>query len=106
MVYTNEEYYFNGKKVRKHVLNKYISWSKVLSAIRNGADNYETLRERLGKGCGDMIHALKKEDMIVGSSTTRVATYTITKKGEQLIEDVKQHKKEKKDEESRMFRGC
>ena len=106
MVYTNEEHYFNGKKVRKHVLNKYISWSRVLSAIKNGADCYDLLRERLGMSSGDMIKALKKEDLIVASSSTRVATYAITEKGVQLIKDVKQYEKEKKDEERRMFRDC
>ena len=106
MVYKNEEHYFNGGKIKKHVLNKYIAWSKVLSAIKNGADSYELIRERLGNGCHDMLGPLKKGEYIIASSRTRIATYTITPKGEQLIKDVKQYEKEKKNEESRMFGRC
>ena len=38
MVFKGEEYYFNGAKVSKQVLNKYLEWAKILSAIKNGAD--------------------------------------------------------------------
>lgn len=106
MVNKREEYFFRGEKVLKQTLNKYIAWEKVLSAVKNGADSYELLRERLGKGSGDMIRAIKKAGLLKASSSTRVATYSITEKGVELINDVKQYKKEKKDEERRMLRDC
>ena len=98
MVFKQEEYYLNGKKVLKQTLSKYINWASVLSAIKNGADDSESLQARLGKGVKFMLTPLKREGLCVASSSTRVATYTITPKGEQLINDIKQYEKEKKNE--------
>lgn len=106
MAFVGEKFYFNGKPIKKHVLDKYIKWEKVLSAIKNGTDDACFLKERLGAWARDSIQYLKKEGVIVASSNTRVATYKVSEKGEQLIKDVKQYQKEKKDEESRMFRDC
>lgn len=106
MVFVAEKFYFNGKPIKKHVLDKYIKWEKILSAIKNGTDDACFLKERLGVWAKDSILYLKREGMIIASNNNRTATYTVSEKGEQLIKDVKQYQKEKKDEESRMFRGC
>lgn len=98
MVFKREEYYFNGKKVLKQTLSKYINWAAVLSAIKNGADDSVSIQERLGMGAKFMLVPLKKEGLCVASSSTRVATYTVTPKGEQLINEIKQYQKEKKNE--------
>ena len=98
MVFKQEQHYFNGQKVLKQTISKYENWANVLSAIKNGANDSESIQDRLGKGAKYLLTPLKKEGLCVASSSTRVATYKITPKGEQLINDVKQYKKEKKNE--------
>ena len=93
-----EKFYFNGEKILKQTLSKYDRWTKVLIAIKNGADDAESIRDRLGVWATYMLRPMKKDGMVKASSSTRVATYTITEKGEQLINDIKQYKKEKENE--------
>ena len=98
MTFVGERFYFNGKQIKKHVLDKYIKWEKILSAIKNGTDNTCFLKERLGLWAKDSILPLKREGMIIASNNNRTATYKVSEKGEQLIKDVKQYQKEKKNE--------
>lgn len=100
MTFINEQHYFNGQKVAKHTLEKYLKWEKILTAIKNGADSSPLIKERLGSGFRDMIYALKEAGLIIASNNNRTATYSVSQKGEVLINDVKQHKKEKKNEEN------
>ena len=106
MAFVGEKFYFNGKQIKKHVLDKYIKWEKILSAIKNGSDDVCFLRERLGSWAKDSILPLKREGMIIASNNNITATYNVSEKGEQLIKDVKQYQKEKKNEERRMFTDC
>ena len=96
MVFVCDKYYFNGEQVHKHVIGKYLKWERILSAINNGANSAELLIERLGKGTADHLRHLKADGMCVANGSNRYATYTVTPKGQELIEKVKQYKKENK----------
>ena len=94
-----EKYYLNGKKILKQTLDKYIRWAAVLVAIKNGANDSVSIRERLGNGARLFLCPMKKDGLIVATSKATDAIYSVTEKGEQLINDIKQYKKENKNEE-------
>lgn len=94
-----EEFYLNGKKILKQTLNKYIKWAAALSAIKNGANDSVLIRERLGNGAKLFLCPMKKEGLISATSKSTDAIYFVTEKGEQLINDIKQYEREKKNEE-------
>lgn len=101
-----EKFYLNGKKILKQTLNKYIKWASVLSAIKNGANDSVLIRERLGNGAKLFLVPMKKEGFISATNRNTDAIYSVTPKGEKLIDDIKQYEKEKKNEENRMFECC
>lgn len=87
------------KSTNKATINKYLKWETVLSAIKNGANNPDFLRERCGSYVRDGVHHMKKAGLIKPIGMGVHLIYTVTQKGEQLIEDVKQYRKEKKNEQ-------
>ena len=93
-----EKYYFKGEQINKSTLNKYIKWEKILSAIKGGCNNREYITQRFGMYAKDCSTHLKADGMIATVGHGIHAYYQVTKKGEQLINDVKQYEKEKKNE--------
>lgn len=99
MVQTAEKYYFKGQQVTKQTLNKLLKWGAILSAIKNGADNPDFLRERCGRTAVGGLKHIKNAGLMEPIGKGIHTLYTVTKEGEQLIEDVKQYRKEKKNEQ-------
>ena len=99
MGFTAEKFYFKGQQISKQTINKLLKWEVVLSAIKSGSDNPDFLKERCGRYAPDNITDIKRAGYITTIGKGRHITYTLTKEGEQLIEDVKQYRKEKKNEQ-------
>ena len=93
-----EKFYFKGEQISKQTLNKYIKWAKILSAIKNGCNTRDELTQRFGLYARDNMSALKADDMCVTIGRGTHSYYGLTSKGEQLINDVKQYEKEKRNE--------
>lgn len=94
-----EKYYLNGQRINKQTLNKYIKWSRILTAIKGGCDNRELLKQRFGLYAKDCASALKADGMMETFGKGIHAYYKVTDKGEQIINDIKQYEKEKKENE-------
>ena len=99
MGFTAEKFYFKGQQISKQTINKLLKWEVVLSAIKGGSDNPDLLKERCGRYASDNITAIKRAGYINTIGKGRHLLYVVTKEGEQLIEDVKQYRKEKKNEQ-------
>lgn len=94
-----EKFYFKGQQISKQTLNKYIKWGGLLSAIKNGADNPAFLKERCGQYTRDAVHHMKNSGLVKTIGNGIHSLYSVTEKGEQLIKDVKQYEREKKNEQ-------
>lgn len=99
MGFTAEKFYFKGQKISKQTINKLLKWETILSAIKSGSDNPDFLKERCGRYAIDTVYFMKKAGLIKPIGRGMHTLYTVTEKGEQLIEDVKQYRKEKKNEQ-------
>ena len=94
-----DKFYFKGEQINKATLNKYVKWEKILSAIKGGCNTRDDLMQRFSMYARDAMSALKADGMCVTIGRGTHSYYEITTKGEQLIEDVKQYNKEKKENE-------
>lgn len=95
-----EKFYFKGQKIPKQTINKLLKWETVLSAIKTGSDSPAFLKERCGYYAqSNNLTDIKKAGYIKTIGNGRHLLYTVTKEGEQLIEDIKQYRKEKKNEQ-------
>ena len=99
MGFTAEKFYFKGQQISKQTINKLLKWEVVLSAIKSGSNSPDFLRERCGSYAPSNITAIKRAGYIRTDGNGRHLLYILTKEGEQLIEDIKQYRKEKKNEQ-------
>lgn len=94
-----DKFYFKGERISKQTLDKYFKWYKILSAIKGGCNARNELMQRFGLYVRDNMSALKADGMCVTVGRGTHSYYELTTKGEQLINDVKQYEKERKENE-------
>lgn len=93
-----DKFYFKGEQISKQTLNKNIKWAKILSAIKGGCDTRDELTQRFGLYARDNMSDIKAGGMCITIGRGMHSYYGLTAKGEQLINDVKQYEKEKRNE--------
>ena len=94
-----EKFYFKGEQISKQTLNKYLKWAKILSAIKNGCNTRDELTQRFGLYAKGTMTYIKADGMCVTIGRGTHSYYGLTSKGEQLINDIKQYEKERKENE-------